>query len=678
MRKVLAAGVLSLAVLAAVAPAAAQSDASEFEVDASQVCSEHHKFGVQPVDVAKTADGTIVLAQIAWNWHDSIGCYLTLDEGATAVLREALPPATLPSEKTAASQLCSQHHGFGVNPVDVAKAADGAAVLARLVWNWHDSIGCYLTLDTEALETLQVAHAAANVPDPTPDLSASPANISGWAYFTTENDDGDIQGYARRGTRPGSGTGSTPWLYVRCYGDSASPDIHIYSEDALSRDPGDESVAVFYRLPGRTNPLAERWWAHDEGGTAIFPHDSFIDEALAAGDGTLSVTFTGADGAARTYRFDMTGFDEVVETLSQMCSVPLAGAPNGDGDPIAGRLTVITVPASEPSGRCASAVSPGVYEWEQCAWAEYWEDSDYNYSLSDGQAATLIERIWAEVDVDGKPITPPTNSLIPAGSLCATATGGDFIIGCYQPSLHHIRRLDAFLETLLHETAHALVANHASIRPCRSLTDNDEYQACVHNDIFRCTANYLYMEYADIPDAGVCGTAPERQSTGFQPTRWTSSIEEGEHHAWVRADWHSRPSPYEDSRVSLVVRCLVDGTLDVYFWFDEGRIEGMNGRVPAVYIFLPEGFGEWGSERQQEYVAANRVDADWYESTTNMAAFLPERLHEDFLNDAVDYDAVLIRARDHDNSDFGLMAFSLEDAYRHIRPVTEECGWTWS
>ena len=523
MRRVLAAGVLSLAVLAAVAPAAAQSGASESEVDASQVCSEHHKFGAQPVDVAKTSDGAIVLAQIAWNWHDSIGCYLTLDEAATAVLREALPPTSLPGGKTAASQLCSGHHEFGVNPVDVAKAADGA-VLAWLVWNWHDEIGCYLTLDAEALETLQVAHAAANAPEATPDPSA----------------------------------------------------------------------------------------------------------------------------------------------------------PHGEGEPITGGPTFIGVPAAEPSGRCASALSSGVYEWEQCAWAEYWEDSDYNYSLSDEQAATLIARIWAEVDVDGKAVTPPTNALIPAGSLCATATGGGFIIGCYQPSIHHIRRLDSFLETLLHEAAHALVANHASIQPCRSLTDSDEYQACVHNDIFRCTANHLYMEYADLPDAGVCGTALDRESTGFQPTRWTSSIEEGDRHAWVDADWHTRPSPYEDSKVSLVVRCQNDGTLDVYFWFDEGRIEGLNGRVSAAHIFLPEGFSEWGSERQQEYVAANRVDVEWHESTTSQAAFLPGRLHEDFLNDAVKNDAVLIRAWDHDNSDLGLMAFSLEDAYRHIRPVTEECGWTWS
>ena len=56
---------------------------------AAQQCSAVHKFGAQPVDVAKSADRQTVLAQVRWGFHDAIGCYLALDEAATAALRAA-------------------------------------------------------------------------------------------------------------------------------------------------------------------------------------------------------------------------------------------------------------------------------------------------------------------------------------------------------------------------------------------------------------------------------------------------------------------------------------------------------------------------------------------------------------------------------------------------------------
>ena len=543
MRKLSAAVFAAWGVLAVLAvPAGAQSPGL---VDASVVCSARHQFGAKPVDVVKTADGAAVLATTSWNWHDAIGCYLTLDDQATAALRATDPPSSLPTGVSAASQLCSDHHQFGREPVDVAKTANGNTVLARLVWNWHDQIGCYLTLDPEAVGTLQAAHAAANAPDPTPDQTPDP----------------------------------TP---------DPTPD--------QTPDPTPDPT------PDQTPD------------------------------------------------------------------------PDDNGDPPPRPAVPIAVPESEPSGRCASAVSAGVYQWEQCAWAEYWEDTDYNYSLSDREAAALIARIWAEVDVVGKAASPPTNALIPAGSLCATATDGGFIIGCYQPSLHHIRRLDAFLKTLLHETAHALAANHPSIAPCRSLTDNDEYQACAHNDIFRCVANHLYVAYAGIPDAGVCGTAPEQQPPGSQQVRWTStSDDDGTLHAFVDADWHTRPTPYEDSMVGLVVRCQ-DGSLSVYIWFDEGRIDGdANEKISVVHVFIPEGFSEWGSERQREYIADHRVDARWHESTTNQSVFLPENLRNGFLGDMASHDAVLVQAWNADNTVFGLMSFPLNGSHEHINPVEDQC-----
>lgn len=135
-------------------PAAAQSDS---EPSAAQRCFEHHKFGAQPVDVAKSADRQTVLAQVSWGYHDAIGCYLTLDDTALAALRSAPAPQSLPDAETEASEQCFEHHKFGQRPVDVAKSADRQTVLARLSWGHHPSIGCYLTLDDTALTTLRTA-----------------------------------------------------------------------------------------------------------------------------------------------------------------------------------------------------------------------------------------------------------------------------------------------------------------------------------------------------------------------------------------------------------------------------------------------------------------------------------------------------------------------------------------
>ena len=69
--------------------AAAPSAYPAGDAEAAQRCFGHHKFGAQPVDVAKSADRQTVLAQASWGYHDSIGCYLALDPAATAALRAA-------------------------------------------------------------------------------------------------------------------------------------------------------------------------------------------------------------------------------------------------------------------------------------------------------------------------------------------------------------------------------------------------------------------------------------------------------------------------------------------------------------------------------------------------------------------------------------------------------------
>ena len=157
--------------IAANGPASAQGPAQQ---SVAERCFEHHRFGAEPVDVAKTADGLAVLAQTSWNWHDAIGCYLTLDESALATLRAAPQPQQLPTAPTDDSRRCFRHHKFGESPVDVAKTADGQTVLARLSWGYHIIIGCYLVLDDTALATLRGTTQPDPTPEPTPEPTTDP------------------------------------------------------------------------------------------------------------------------------------------------------------------------------------------------------------------------------------------------------------------------------------------------------------------------------------------------------------------------------------------------------------------------------------------------------------------------------------------------------------------------
>ena len=133
-------------------------DSGDADAAIAAQCFEHHKFGAQPVDVAKTADRETVLAQLRWGFHESIGCFLTLDEAALQTLRAAPAPLGFPSGDPDAAQQCSAVHKFGAQPVDVAKSADRQTVLAQVSWGFHESIGCYLTLDIAATAALRAAH----------------------------------------------------------------------------------------------------------------------------------------------------------------------------------------------------------------------------------------------------------------------------------------------------------------------------------------------------------------------------------------------------------------------------------------------------------------------------------------------------------------------------------------
>ena len=153
------------AVLIATAGLGVAGTGTALAVSAAEVCSDHHDFGLEPVPVAKTADGATELARVQWRWNESIGCYLSLDNQAISTLRAhaaELTPPTATSDETATR--CFEHHHFGQQSVPVAKTADGTTVLAQVQWGWDNSIGCYLSLDNQALETIR---AAAAIPIPT-------------------------------------------------------------------------------------------------------------------------------------------------------------------------------------------------------------------------------------------------------------------------------------------------------------------------------------------------------------------------------------------------------------------------------------------------------------------------------------------------------------------------------
>lgn len=355
------------------------------------------------------------------------------------------------------------------------------------------------------------------------------------------------------------------------------------------------------------------------------------------------------------------------------------GCSDGAPNPVA---AVIGVPSTPPMGRCTHAIDDGVYEWEECAWETYWENTRHNFSLSDQEAQALIDKIWAEVDVAGKPAQPPTNSLVPVGSTCATVIDGGIIIGCYLPDRHHIRRLDAFVRTLLHETAHALVSGFPSVEACRAETDAHAYNTCTHNDVFRCTAEYLYTRYAQIEEAGVCGTAPPTASEPDNRHSWNSDATADGHLAWVPVFTHTMSFPLDNSDAWLIVRCR-DGDLDVFLSIQHGYLAGQfarNNRIPVLHAFVPRDYWSLDDQRREDFLDANGTWRNWGESTNNRGAFLPEDDQEDFVIKAAQRENpwIMLMVRDFDDSTFGTFVFETANALRHIRPVTEQCGWTWN
>ena len=385
------------------------------------------------------------------------------------------------------------------------------------------------------------------------------------------------------------------------------------------------------------------------------------------------------------------------------------------------QVTTITVPSSAPSGRCASAVLSGVYNWETCAWRGYQENKNFHYSLSDTEAKELIARIWAEVNVVNKRTSPPDSELVPAGSRCATISGNGIIIGCYDSSRHHIRRLDAFNDTLLHEVAHALVVDHPSVAACSNAATNAAYQTCVHNDIFRCVADHLYVTYTNIPSAGVCGSTQTTPgggagdgggsggagdggggagdggaSSGSNPgspigpapettTLWQppQRLRDGGLVTDVYATSHTRKFPYAGTSARLLVRCSASRSLEVYFVVSAGILRGrfQDNRIPVEYAFYPKGWAKLSVTEQSAWRERNPTSSElWIESSSYRAAFQPVRLMEDLINDLADpsHAVMLLAVTNWNGAHFGTFQFSTAGSADYLRTVTEKCGWSWN
>ncbi|MXW62326.1 MAG: S-layer homology domain-containing protein [Acidimicrobiaceae bacterium] len=354
----------------------------------------------------------------------------------------------------------------------------------------------------------------------------------------------------------------------------------------------------------------------------------------------------------------------------------------GVGDPI-------TVPETRARGRCADTIARDIYEWEFCAWQNFRESDEHNYPLSDSEAAELISRVWAEVYVEGKPANAPTSELAPLGVVCAAPIeGGGFTIGCYQRAENHIRRTDALLDTLLHELAHALVRDHPSIAECSTVSGTNQYRICISNDIFRCVADHLYVTYAKIPSAGVCGTATPPVARQSQDTWGFIPSLSGRKTAYVNAFYHSLPYPHEGATASLVVRCKApdpeadddSDDLDVYLWLESGYLAGQhtnNELIPVSYVFGSYELLDWDELRRAEYVLRNIKTGDWHESRTKRGAFIPQYLHREFLNSVVSNDWAYLNVEQYDGSNFGVFAFLTDGSLPKVQEVTEECGWTW-
>ena len=345
----------------------------------------------------------------------------------------------------------------------------------------------------------------------------------------------------------------------------------------------------------------------------------------------------------------------------------------------AGSAVLIEVPDDAPEGRCAEHVSRGGYAWENCAWEPYRDNPEHNWAILDADADALIGLIWEEVEVEGKPASPPTSALVPANAAAACAHGG-VVMGCYDFNAHHITRSDAFTETLLHEVAHALMRDHPSIAECGQAAFDSEFQRCNHNDVFRCVADHLFTEYAGIPTAGVCGT-PEVSDDPACVTVFefvglvTSCVVEGTSwfriesldpdysltHSFLTSESNTFDHPHDADAPTLDIVCE-DGSLSVFVDFDGQHVSGqqaLGGRIPVYYE----------RDGSPPHSLENVL---WEESEHNEYAFAPDPAA--FAQSLAASSKFTFTAWNHDDSLVGTIVFDTTGADTEVNRVLTACG----
>ena len=218
-------------------------------------------------------------------------------------------------------------------------------------------------------------------------------------------------------------------------------------------------------------------------------------------------------------------------------------------------------------GRCAHKIDVGIYDWEDCAWGA---TDDPEMGRAEMQA--LAEQVWAETSARGKPTNPPTL----AEGRCAEAR----TVACYLPSTHTISiESGVTLRSILHELGHALITGDALMEDCYA-DWTSVVPHCAHGPLFRCAADALFVRYAGIRSAGVCGDPPDLGD-------WTRSS--GLSRAGRYTDW--RVEGYENARrwdgMALVLRCLNGNELEVST-FALGLQSYLSGAGQVEYRFAAQ------------------------------------------------------------------------------------------
>ena len=229
-------------------------------------------------------------------------------------------------------------------------------------------------------------------------------------------------------------------------------------------------------------------------------------------------------------------------------------------------------------GRCTHRINDtDFYDWEDCAWG-----SEDDPAMGRAEMQALTERVWAETSARGKPANPP--ALVEGRCFEARAAA------CYLPSTHTISiESGVTLRSLLHELAHALITGDAVMADCYADWTN-VVPHCAHGALFRCAADALYVLYADIDAAGVCGDPPDLGD-------WTVSSSEtlvGGYTEWSV----SGAEPSGSQKWVLAIRCANGTDLRVSAWY----------HYTDDYRFGPRGVGlidyRFGGQSQPKRVTA--------------------------------------------------------------------------